>query len=108
MIQKLQSFTNKCLRKILKIYWPKVISNKELWERTGQKTIGEEILRRKWRWIGHTLRKGDNNIAKEALEWNPQGIRKRGRPVNTWRRSVLSEAKDFGKTWNQLKLEAKN
>ena len=108
VIKKLQVFTNKCLRKILRIYWPKVISNKELWEISKQRSIRAEIMSRKWRWIGHTLRKGDTDITKEALEWNPQGKRKRGRPCNTWRRSVISEAKQMGKTWTELKSEAKN
>ena len=92
----------------MKIYWPNTITNTELWQRTNQKTVEEEITGRKWKWIGHTLRKSDNDITKEALEWNPQGKRKRGRPRNTWRRSVLSEAKRIGKTWNELKVEARN
>jgi hypothetical protein len=39
----------------------------------------EQITRRKWNWIGHTLGK-EIAIEKEAMEWNPQGQRKRGRP----------------------------
>ena len=33
-IKKLQSFINTCLRKILKIFWPELISNTALWEQT--------------------------------------------------------------------------
>jgi hypothetical protein len=36
--------------------------------------------RRKWRWIGHTLRKPTGSIEKSVLDWNPQGIRRRGYP----------------------------
>jgi len=32
-----------------------------------------EIRKRKFRWIGHTLRKEDGQITKVALFWNPQG-----------------------------------
>ena len=32
---KLQVFLNKCLRKILKIFWPDQITNKALWKRTN-------------------------------------------------------------------------
>ena len=53
----LQTFVNKCLRIILKIFWPQVIPNKELWRKTLQRPIEEQIANRKWRWIGHTLRK---------------------------------------------------
>ena len=90
---KLQTFINKCLRKILKIYWPEKISNMELWARAGQGCVPEEIARRKWNWIGNTLRKPTSDITRQALEWNPQGKRKVGRPVKTWRRSVEEELK---------------
>ena len=61
-------------------------SNKDLWKSTGQEDINLEIRKRKFRWIGHILRKGDGEILKAALHWNPQGNRKRGRPNNSWRR----------------------
>jgi len=35
-------------------------------------------------WIGHTLRKETGAIEKTALDWNPQGYRRRGRPKKTW------------------------
>ena len=60
-----------------------------------------EIRKRKFRWIGHTLRKEDGEISKSALFWNPQGNRKRGRPRNSWRRSVNKEA---GRSWNELRF----
>ena len=52
LIKKLQTFINKCLRKILNICWPEVISNDKLWERTQQIRIEESIMRRKWKWSG--------------------------------------------------------
>ena len=73
---KLQSFVNKCLRKILKIQWPEKISNKELRSRTRQEHIPTEIAGRKWVWIGHVLRKPGTNTTKQALKWNLQGKRK--------------------------------
>jgi len=71
---------------ILRIRWPNIISNKDLWEVTGQEDINVEIRKRKFRWIGYTLRKEDGEIPKAALLWNPQRNRKRGRPRNSWRR----------------------
>jgi len=44
----------------------------------------------------YKLRKPPDVIARQALEWNPQG--KRGRPRNTWRRTVLKEAIRLGRT----------
>jgi hypothetical protein len=66
---------NRCLRFILRIWWPKVISNTDLWKVTGQEDINLEIRKRKFKWIGHTLRKEDREIPKAALFWNPQGNR---------------------------------
>ena len=57
--KKLQTFTNQCLRKILKIYWPEKISNRELWARTEQECIPAEITRRKWNWIGQHVTQPD-------------------------------------------------
>jgi hypothetical protein len=56
-IKKLQTFVNRCLRNILSMWWPNIISNKELWETTQQIPISSEIKVRKCKWIGHTLRK---------------------------------------------------
>jgi hypothetical protein len=50
-----------------------VISNEELWRRTGETKISIEIKGRKWTWIGYTLRKGNGATEIEALDWNPQG-----------------------------------
>ena len=48
--------------------WPGVISNEELLERTTKIRIEESIIRRKWKWFGHTLRKPENNITRCPLE----------------------------------------
>jgi hypothetical protein len=53
---------------------------------TGQEDVILEIRKRKLRWIGHTLRKEDREISKDARLWKPQGSRKRGRPKTSWRR----------------------
>ncbi|KAK7107318.1 hypothetical protein V1264_015265 [Littorina saxatilis] len=107
-MKKIQVFINTCLRKILKIRWPEKISNEDLWLRTRQQPVEEDILQRRWRWIGHTLRKPASNITRQALTWNPQGKRKRGRPRNTWRRDLDADAKHMGKTWGMLERLAQN
>ena len=79
-----------------------------MWQQTRQKPAGEEIQQRRWRWIGHTLRKTGTNITRQALKWNPQGKRKRGRPKNTWRRDLDTDAKKMGYTWGQLERLAQD
>ncbi|BFY99655.1 hypothetical protein BsWGS_02695 [Bradybaena similaris] len=107
-IKRIQTFMNNCLRRILHIHWPDTISNDRLWERTKQFPVEEEIRRRRWRWIGHTLRKPPNNITRQALKWNPQGKRKRGRPRNTWRRDLEADTTMMGYTWSQLERMAQD
>ncbi|VDP38217.1 unnamed protein product [Schistosoma curassoni] len=53
IIQKIQVFINSCLRKILRICWPDTISSNQLWERTNQIPVEEEIRMKRWKWIGH-------------------------------------------------------
>lgn len=86
-------FINKCLKYILKAYRENSLCNKDLWTKAKQRPVGEEVVKRMWGWIGHTLRKAPSNITRQALEWNPQGTRKVGRPRKTWRRSVMEEIK---------------
>jgi hypothetical protein len=69
----------------------------------GLTYVNLEIRKRKFGWIGHTLRKDDGEIPKAALQWNPQGSRKSGRPNNSWRRSVIKQA---GRSWNELRVLA--
>jgi hypothetical protein len=62
----------------------------------------------KFCWIGHTPRKDDGEIPKAALQWNPQGNRKRGRSKSSWRRSVIKEAGEAGMKygfWQLIEVE---
>ncbi|KAI8522196.1 hypothetical protein Bbelb_019500 [Branchiostoma belcheri] len=89
-IKKLQTFINATLRYILGIWWPRKVSNQDL-EIAGQERVEMTIRRRKWRWIAHTLRKPPESITRTALDWNPQGTRKRGRPRLSWKRGVRKD-----------------
>lgn len=105
---RLQTFINSCLRRILNIWWKDKVSNVDLWKRTNQDPIDVQIQRRKWSWIGHTLRKPATDITRQALKWNPQGKRKRGRPRNSWRRSIEAEMSERGLNWGELEQKATN
>ena len=57
----------------------------------------EEIHKNeKVKWIGHTIRKPQESITRQALTWNQQGKRKKERPRNTWRRDIERETKEMG------------
>jgi hypothetical protein len=75
--QKLQTFINKSLKKILKIlkiYWLDKISN----------------------------------IVRQALEHQLLGKRKRGKLLNSWRRSVTREHEAISLSWTDIKTISKN
>ena len=65
-LSKLSTFHTKSLRRILRIFWPNVISNKDLLERCGTEPMATILMRRRWRWIGHVNRQ-EASIAKTAL-----------------------------------------
>ena len=95
-IKKCEAFNNRCLRRIIRVFWPNKISNIELRERTKTQTIEESIRLRRWRCIGHVLRKGNEEDQKVAMSWTPEGKRRRGRSRETWRRTAERERNLFG------------
>ncbi|VDP67358.1 unnamed protein product [Schistosoma curassoni] len=101
IIRKLQVFINSCLRKILNIYWPNTISNNLLWERKNQLPAEKETRKRRWKWIGHTLWESSNYITRQALTWNPEVKRKRGRPINTLHRKIEADMKRMSNNWKE-------
>ena len=105
---RVESFHNRCLRRICRIFWPNTISNIDLYTETGSRSIVAEIKRRRLRWLGHVLRMDENRIPKIALRWTPPGKRKRGRPKTTWRRTVMDELKEGNITWGQAQHVARD
>jgi hypothetical protein len=53
--------------------------------------------------IVQTLRKGDESTAKQALDLNPHEAKRRGRPMQTWKSTVLEEAVKRGKILSEVK-----
>ena len=105
--RRLQTFLNTCLRRIFGIRWSDRERNEVLWERDGHEPVSQQILQRKWSWIGHTLRKPPNNTC-QALRWNPQGKRKRGRPRSSWRQSTETEMAQQETCWNGVTKAAQD
>ena len=70
--------------------------------------VDKEILQRRWRCLGHTLRKPPSKITRQALAWNPHEKRKRGRPCNSWRRDLEADVKSTGKNWKELEKTAQD
>ena len=54
---KIQTFVNSWIRRIVGVWWHEIISNEQLSQRTCQMPVEQEILQRRWRWIGQIPRK---------------------------------------------------
>jgi len=54
------------------------------------------------------VRKPATNITRLSLEWNPQGVRRKGRPKKSWRRTIQQEYEDLGLSWDEVKWTVKN
>ena len=65
----------KCLRRVLQIRWPYVVSNQDILAKTKLKTISTKVKLRRWKWVGRILRM-DNSKCETALTWRPEGRRK--------------------------------
>ncbi|CAH8612789.1 unnamed protein product [Schistosoma curassoni] len=76
-----------------------------LWEKINQIPEEEEIRKKRWKWIGHTLRKAPNCVTRQALTWNPEGQRKRGRPKKTLRREMETDMRRMNN--NMIELEGR-
>lgn len=61
------------MKRILRVYWPKVITNRDLGIRTGLEPITTTVIRRLWKWNGHTPSRGESNIARHVMDLD-QGI----------------------------------
>ncbi|VDP31801.1 unnamed protein product [Schistosoma margrebowiei] len=56
------------------------------------------MIKRRWKWIGHTLRKAPNCVTSQSLTWNPQCERRIGRPKDTLHRETET---DIGRKMNK-------
>jgi hypothetical protein len=63
---KLDVFEGRWLRRIIGVKWPKVISNEELRQRTGQVKLSEGGISRAIRWAGHVWRMDESRIARSV------------------------------------------
>ena len=102
LAHKLETFQNRCLRKILGVFWPNTITNEELHRKTNATSLATQIKKRRWRWLGHVCRMLPVALPKTALRWTADGKRRRGRPKEIRRRTVEKEMKECSLTWNTI------
>ena len=62
----LESFEMWCWRRMEKIKWPEKVTNEDIFERIGEKTVLNNILHRIANWFGHILKR--NCLLHDAIE----------------------------------------
>ena len=65
--QRLNAFHNRCLRRILRIFWQRTISNDKLYEEVEKSKITDIIKARRWSFIGHILRFENTNDCRIVM-----------------------------------------
>ncbi|VDP41707.1 unnamed protein product [Schistosoma margrebowiei] len=68
----------------------------------------EQIKKKRWNWMGHTLRKAPNCITRQALTWNPHGQKEKGGPKNTLRREMEIDMSKLNKNWMELEKKSQD
>ena len=88
---KLDRWHRKQLRQLLAIYYLNIISNEDLYARTGQEPISRTVQRRRLKWFGHCIRATPNSPAAQALmlALNVSDVKRhRGHPP-LWRIAIV-------------------
>ena len=66
---KARQISPRQLRRILGISWPHRISNKRLYELTGEKPVSLFVTQQRWRLFGHVLRSHPDTPANKAMQY---------------------------------------
>ena len=106
IVNKLNVFQQRCLRKILNVSYRDRITNQAILTRSKVDSLATTVEKRRLSWLGHLLRMNSSRYATKALSWTPEGRRKRGRPKNTWRRTVENDLTIRGMGWYSVKRAA--
>ncbi|VDP46216.1 unnamed protein product [Schistosoma curassoni] len=62
----------------------------------------EEIRKKRWKWIGHTLRKAPNCVTRQAFTW------RRERPKNKLHREMETDMRSMNNNWIELEKKAQD
>ena len=91
---KIDSFQRRMLRYALNLKWPKKISNADLYQKTKAIPWSVVIKKRRLNFIGHIMRRDENTPVRIALKEALQPTEgKKGRPKNTWLKTIVNDLK---------------
>ena len=89
--RRIQSFENKCIRKLLRIPWTKMMTNEQVYlSARTRKELLAHTKTRKLRYFGHIVRQPHDNIESSLMTGLVEGNRGRGRPRISWIDNILN------------------
>ena len=92
--ESINVFQRRSLKKILGVYWPRKITNTEIYKRTKSIEWSKVVKRRRLSWLGHLLRLPVDTPARKALQEYIRPVKKKvGRPKTTWFRQIYDDLK---------------
>ena len=110
--EQIDTFQRKQLRRIIKIRWPRIISNQNLYDIIKVEKWSKEIKRRRLSWLGHLLRLPEEATTKRTLYEALRPVKKpKGKPKLTWLGLIDKDLGGQGlnvKDTNKLKKLANN
>ena len=108
--KRIDSLHRRLLRtSCLNVRWPKVVSNEEVYDRTGVVPWSKRIRKRTWNWFGHLARLPADNPAAQALGHATRECRRpRGKPATTWISMMKSRFADIGLSWEEAITTARD
>jgi len=89
--KRIQAFENKCIRKLLRIPWTKLMTTEQVFKMAGTDSeLLSHIKSRKLRYFGHIMRLPHDNIEGSVMTGLVEGTRNRGRPMTCWNENIMA------------------
>ena len=87
----IQAFENKCIRKLLRIPWTKLMTTEQVYKlaRTERELLSH-TKSRKLRYFGHVMRQQQDGIEASVMIGLVEGDRGRGRPRICWLDNIMA------------------
>ena len=94
LTERIDSFQRTLLRRTLGYRWPKIITNKDLYERTLATPWSLSIATRRLNWLGHLMRlDSETPVRKSLSEVLGKTKRPPGKPTYTWIQLIKDDLK---------------
>ena len=88
-------FNDDLLRKVIRVNWPRTISNESLYDRTHMKPWSILMMKRRLSWFGHLMRLPSDTPARPSLRHFVKPVKRPiERPKTTWLSTVVNDLKE--------------